>query len=71
MKDEWILTTEATEPTYNHTRGDSPLYPCALCRALLRAKKAEDLMLELYKVAESGTLTGEFVDYCEDLLRQP
>lgn len=29
----------SVDPTYNHTRGDSPIYPCTICRGILLAKE--------------------------------
>lgn len=39
--DEWLLANDATGPTYNHTRRDSPATPCALCVARARVKELE------------------------------
>jgi hypothetical protein len=47
MRDLEILTIG--RPTFNHTRGDSKLYPCSICYALMTEEEREKYVNEVPK----------------------
>jgi hypothetical protein len=56
--DGWVLNMD--QPTYNHTRGDSPLTPCDICRDLQYAA-AEHAAAVGKQLAKSVTVLKERV----------
>lgn len=58
--EEWFdlgdkLDRELPSPSLNHTRGDSSLYPCKLCRDAVKARKQ---IVVAYKNAEAWKKWG-------------